>query len=107
MRNGIILKKTLGPSIGIFSRLDIARMDSGRDWDHSIAEVLADCGLGNSNRRASMRLEDICPFAESGRMSIRRDSRVIPWLPHLHAHSAYLGTRLREISESFSGSLAD
>ena len=101
----ILHEKTLGKSIGAFSRMDIARMDSGGNWDHSIADVLADCGLRYSNGRASTRLEDTCPFVESGSMSIRWDGTVSPCLPLLHSHIAYLGNRRREIREYSFGSL--
>jgi MoaA/NifB/PqqE/SkfB family radical SAM enzyme len=107
MRGEILHEKTLGQSIGSFSRMDIARMDSGGEWDRSIAEVLADCGLRYSNGRASTRLEDTCPFVECGSMSIRWDGRVSPCLPLLHTHSAYLGNRRRETIEFYFGSLAD
>lgn len=107
MRNEVLHEKTLGQSIGAFSRLDIARMDSVGDWDHSIAEVLADCGLRYSNGRASTRLDDTCPFVESGSMSIRWDGCVSPCLPLLHTHGTFLGDRQRVIREFFFGSLAD
>jgi MoaA/NifB/PqqE/SkfB family radical SAM enzyme len=107
MRNEILHEKTLGQSIGAFSRMEVARMDSARDWDHSIAELLADCGLRYSNGRASTRLEDTCPFVESGSTSISWDGKVSPCLPLLHSHAAYLGDRRREIKKFFFGSLAD
>jgi MoaA/NifB/PqqE/SkfB family radical SAM enzyme len=107
LRDEVLHEKTLGQSIGTFSRMDIARMDSSEDGDHTIAEVLADCGLRYSNGRASTRLEDTCPFVESGSMSIRWDGRVSPCLPLLHSHHAYLGDRRREIREFSFGSVGE
>jgi len=107
LRDEVLHEKTLGQSIGTFSRMDIARMDSSEDGDHTIAEVLADCGLRYSNGRASTRLEDTCPFVESGSMSIRWDGRVSPCLPLLHSHHAYLGDRRREIREFSFGSVSE
>ena len=87
--------------------MDIARIDSGGEWDHSIAEILAGCGLRYSKGRASTRLEDTCPFVEAGSMRVRWDGRMSPCLPLLHSHSAWLGNREREIGEFLFGSLAD
>jgi MoaA/NifB/PqqE/SkfB family radical SAM enzyme len=107
LRDEILHEKTLGQSIGSFSRMDVARMDSSEEWGRSIAAVLADCGLRYSNGRASTRLEDTCPFVENGSMSIRWDGVVSPCLPLLHSHSAYLGSRHRQIREFSFGSLDD
>jgi MoaA/NifB/PqqE/SkfB family radical SAM enzyme len=107
MRDEILHEKTLGQSIGAFSRLDIARMDSGEEWDRSIAGILSDCGLQYSNGRASTRLEDTCPFVEKGSTSVRWDGSVSPCLPLLHSHTAYLGSRRRQVREHSFGTLLD
>lgn len=107
LRDEIVYNKTLGQSIGAFSRMDLARMDSGGEWDHAVAGLLADCGLRYSNGMASTRLEDTCPFLESGSTSIRWDGKVSPCLPLLHSHSAYLGNRRRNIRERSFGSLGE
>ncbi|MGA2481359.1 MAG: SPASM domain-containing protein, partial [Spirochaetia bacterium] len=107
MRGEILHEKTLGQSPGVFSRMDIGRMDSGGVWDHTIAKLLADCGLRYANGRASTLLEDTCPFVEGGSMSIRWDGQVSPCLPLLHSHHAFLGGRRREIRESSFGTIGD
>jgi MoaA/NifB/PqqE/SkfB family radical SAM enzyme len=107
LRDEIVYERTLGQSLGAFSRLDLARMDSGGEWDHAIAGILADCGLRYSNGRAAAREEDTCPFVENCSTSIRWDGRVSPCLPLLHSHFEYLGDRRRTIEEFSFGSIAE
>ena len=107
LRDEVVYGKTLGQPIGAFAQMDLARMDSGGEWDHSVARLLADCGLHYSNRTASTRLEDSCPFVENGSTSVRWDGKVSPCLPLLHSHSAYLGNRRRNIKEFSFGSLRE
>lgn len=107
LRDEVGYGRTLGQSMGTFSRFDLARMDSGTDWDRRVAALLSDCGLHYSNGRAVTRLEDTCPFLESGSLSVRWDGMVSPCLPLLHSHTEYLGNRRREIREHFFGSLGE
>ncbi len=103
----VVNGRTLGQPVGRVSRMDLARMDSGGEWDHAVARILSECGLRFSGGRASTRLEDTCPFVESGSMSIRWDGRVSPCLPLLHTHASFLGDRRREIREFSFGSLGE
>ncbi len=103
----ILYDRTLGQSPGAFSRLDLARMDSGGEWDHAVAAVLSDCGVRYSAGRASTREEDTCPFVDNGSTSVRWDGRISPCLPLLHSHFEYLGDRRRTIEEFSFGSITE
>ncbi len=107
LRDEVLYGKTLGQSLGPFSRIDLARMDSAAEWGPAFGQILAQCGLHYSNGRAATSLEDSCPFVESGSLSIRWDGRVSPCLPLLHSHFAYLGDRRREIREHSFGTLQE
>ncbi len=106
LRGEILYGRTLGQPVGSFSHLDLARMDTGGEWDHAVAGVLAECGLHCENGRATARREDTCPFVESGSLSVRWDGAVSPCLPLLHSHFEYLGDRRRTVKEFSFGSLA-
>lgn len=105
LRDEVVNGRTLGQALNPVSRMDLARMDSGGEWDHAVARILSECGLRFSNGRASTRLDDSCPFVESGSTSIRWDGRVSPCLPLLHSHASFLGDRRREIREASFGAL--
>ncbi len=105
--NEVLYGRTIGQSPSAFSHFDLARMDGGGEWDHDIAQIIADCGFHYSKGRVSTMAEDACPFIERGSMSIRWDGRVSPCLPLLHSHEAWLGSRKRQIHEHSFGSITD
>jgi MoaA/NifB/PqqE/SkfB family radical SAM enzyme len=107
LRDEVLYGKALGQSLGPFSRIDLARMDSAAQWGPAVSQVLAQCGLHYHNGQAATRLEDSCPFIETGSLSIRWDGKVSPCVPLLHSHVAYLGDRRRQIREHSFGTLRE
>jgi MoaA/NifB/PqqE/SkfB family radical SAM enzyme len=107
LQKEVLYEKSLGQNMCDFKRFDLARMDGGGEWDHEVANVLADCGLHFDNGRGASRSEDSCPFVEKGSMSICWDGQSSPCLPLLHSHTAYLDRRPRTIKEHSFGSVMD